>query len=60
MGLIDEQKYEEVARILLKEYYDVLYAHTLKNVVFDLEISNNDVEEAIRKLKEIEKITIFI
>lgn len=58
--LIDEKKYEEVARILLKEYYDVLYAHTLKNVVFDLEISNNKLEEAIQKLKEIEKITIVI
>ncbi|MEK6939842.1 MAG: tRNA 2-selenouridine(34) synthase MnmH [Nanoarchaeota archaeon] len=53
--LIDTGKYEEVARILLKEYYDVLYAHTLKNVKFDLEVKNNKVEEAVKKLKEIEK-----
>lgn len=53
--LIDAGKYEEVARILLKEYYDVLYAHTLKNVKFDLEVKNDKLEEAVRKLKEIEK-----
>lgn len=47
-------KYEEVARILLKEYYDVLYAHTLKQVRFDLEIINNQIDEAIKSLKEIE------
>jgi len=53
--LIDAGKYQEVARILLKEYYDVLYAHTLKNVKFDLEIVNNDVEKAVKELKKIEK-----
>lgn len=58
--LIDEKKYEEVAGILLKEYYDVLYAHTLKHVAFDLEITHNNSEEAIRKLKEIEKIKVKI
>jgi len=60
ISLIDAVKYEEVARILLKEYYDVLYAHTLKQVRFDLEVENNDLIEAITKLKEIEKIKIII
>lgn len=56
IALIDSGEYETVARILLKEYYDVLYAHTLKQVRFELEINNNNQEEAIKELKKIEKI----
>ena len=52
IALVDAKEYEEVAQILLKEYYDVLYAHTLKHIIFDFEISNNNVEKAARKLKE--------
>ena len=55
IALVDAKEYEEVAQILLKEYYDVLYAHTLKHIIFDFEISNNNVEEAARKLQEIIK-----
>ncbi len=60
---IDAGQYEEVARILLKEYYDVLYAHTLKNVRFDVEITNNRLEEAKKELRtkieeDIKKIKI--
>src|SRR3989344_5012481 len=54
--LIDAGKYEEVAKILLKEYYDMLYAHTLKNVKFDLEVKNNQLEEAVKELKKNRKI----
>ncbi|MDP3699177.1 MAG: tRNA 2-selenouridine(34) synthase MnmH [Nanoarchaeota archaeon] len=56
--LIENGNYQDATRILLKEYYDVLYAHTLKNVRFDFEVDNNDLEKAITKLKEIEKKTI--
>ncbi len=52
IAFLDAGRYEEVARILLKEYYDVLYAHTLKNVQFDFQVSNDDLQTAI---KEIEK-----
>ena len=52
---IDTGKYEEVARILLKEYYDVLYAHTLKSVQFDFEASNNDLQTAIKEIKKIKE-----
>lgn len=55
IALIDVGKYEEVARILLKEYYDILYAHTLKSVKFDLEVENNIIMEALQKLKKILK-----
>src|SRR3989338_1419703 len=55
IALIDVEKYEEVAQILLKEYYDVLYAHTLKDVKFDLEVKNNQLEEAVKELKKKEK-----
>jgi len=55
IDLIDAERYEEVVRILLKEYYDVLYAHTLKHIQFDFEVQNDILEGAISKLKEIEK-----
>ncbi len=55
LAFIEEKNYEEAVRILLKEYYDTLYAHTLKDVKFDFEVPNNSITEAIRKLKEIEK-----
>lgn len=55
MTLIEAGNYAEATRIILKEYYDVLYAHTLKDVKFDLEVENNDLGEAIKNLKEIEK-----
>ena len=51
--LIDAGKYEEVAKMLLKEYYDVLYAYTLKNVTFETEVRNDNILEAVRQLKEI-------
>jgi len=60
IALLDAGRYEEVARILLKEYYDVLYTNTLKQVKFDTEISNNKLEEAIKKLKEIESKIAFL
>src|SRR3990167_4572923 len=50
MVLIDAGKYEEVAKILLKEYYDVLYAYTLKNVRFETEVRNDNILEAVRQL----------
>jgi len=53
--LIGAGKHQEVARILLREYYDVLYAHTLKQVRFDIEVLNNDNQEAVSRLKELEK-----
>ncbi len=58
--LIDAGNYEEVARILLKEYYDVLYAHTLKNVKFDIEISNDKIEEAKKEIKNIGKRAYYL
>ncbi len=55
IALIEDGKYQDATRILLKEYYDMLYAHTLKNVKFEFEVENNNLEKAIIKLKEIEK-----
>jgi len=55
INLIENEKYNDATKILLKEYYDVLYAHTLKDVKFDLEVKNDKIDEAVKKLKEIEK-----
>ena len=48
--LIKEGKYDDAVKILLEEYYDPLYSHTLKNVNFDLEISSDDVEKAKKEI----------
>ena len=55
MTLIEAGNYAEATRIILKEYYDVLYAHTLKHVAFSSEISNNDLEEAKKNLEKIKE-----
>ena len=52
MAFIDAGKYHDAARIILKEYYDVLYEHTLKKVDFRVEITNNDMEEGIEGIEK--------
>lgn len=53
LQLLEQQRYREVAAILLQEYYDPLYKRTLKSVRFSYKVKNNKLEEA---KKEIEKI----
>lgn len=53
ISFIENADYMEATKILLKEYYDVLYQHTLRNISFSMEINNNDLEKAVQKIKEI-------
>ena len=52
---LDNQEYVKAAEILLEFYYDPLYNHTLKEIDFSFEITNNDVDETAKELKKIKK-----
>jgi len=50
VNLIEDGKYREAVKILLEEYYDILYSHTLKNVKFDFEVSSDDLDKAEKEI----------
>ncbi len=45
LELLEKKKFEEVARILLEEYYDPLYSHTINNQKYSLVIRPENVRE---------------
>ena len=49
LKLIENKRYLEAARILLEQYYDLRYAHTLNKQQFSYEINNDVLEEGIKK-----------
>ncbi len=51
--LIEEKKHSPAAKILLEEYYDPLYKHSLKKIKFIYEINNDNVNDATIKLKRL-------
>ena len=50
---LDKGEYQEAATILLVDYYDPLYAHTLKQIQFRGEISAETTEEGVEKVKRL-------
>ena len=58
---IDKKEYEKAAEILLLKYYDPLYGHTLNRMDFKATINSDDVDQAVKKIKEyIEKWKIIV
>ncbi len=49
---IDKKEYEKAAEILLLKYYDPLYGHTLNRMDFKATINSDDVDQAVKKIKE--------
>ena len=49
--LINQQNYHNAAKILLEDYYDPLYQHSLKKIKYDFEVNNDNIGEAVVKLK---------
>ena len=47
---IEKKEYTEAAKLILTEYYDPLYKHTLDQMEFSDEINADNVEEAVSKL----------
>ncbi|MFW6450296.1 MAG: tRNA 2-selenouridine(34) synthase MnmH [Nanoarchaeota archaeon] len=50
---MDEGEYENVAEVLLKEYYDPLYSNTIDNIKYDYEINANDIGRSVSKLRNL-------
>ncbi|MBU0470345.1 MAG: tRNA 2-selenouridine(34) synthase MnmH [Nanoarchaeota archaeon] len=48
--LIEEKKFEDATKILLEEYYDLLYVHTLNKQNFSFEVNNDDLEKAAKEI----------
>ncbi len=44
---IENKEYNDAARLILTEYYDPLYKHTLNQMEYSEEINADDVEEAV-------------
>ncbi len=51
--LVDEKKYEEAATIILTEYYDPLYQHTLKNFTYSFMINNDLISQGVKEIKKV-------
>ena len=48
---IDEGNLHEASRIILNDYYDKLYEHTLNEIDYAFEINADDVDKAVMELK---------
>jgi len=48
--LLDQKQYQHAIKILLEEYYDPLYKHTLEQFQFQAEINSDDEEKAITEI----------
>lgn len=49
LKMLEEDKFEELAELILKEYYDPLYSHTVEAIKYDFVIE----KDYIKKIKEI-------
>lgn len=50
IACLDKEEYAAAAKILLMDYYDQLYQHTLKVISFGKEINTDDLEKAKKEL----------
>ncbi len=53
VDLIDAGSYIEAVEILLHDYYDPLYGHTLKDVHCSYTVDNSNIEKAAEQLRKI-------
>lgn len=51
LELLDKEEYEKAAEILLVDYYDPLYQHTLKKKEYAFEVNNDEVEKAVKEIE---------
>jgi tRNA 2-selenouridine synthase len=51
IDFLEKKKFQAAAKILLEYYYDPLYNHTLKQRNFSHQINNDNIDEAVSKLK---------
>lgn len=53
LKLMDEKNYEEVSKILLKDYYDSKYEHYIGQAGCSYTVCNDDMTSCIKELKKI-------
>jgi len=53
LQFIENQQYEDAVKILLTDYYDPLYNHTLKKMNFSYEVNNDEEEKAVEEIMRI-------
>jgi tRNA 2-selenouridine synthase len=53
LDFLENKDFESAAEILLIDYYDPLYAHTLNQVNFDFTVSCNDLDKAVKEIIDI-------
>lgn len=49
---LENKEYEKAAEILLTDYYDPLYNHSLKKLTYTFEIKNNQLDSALKEIME--------
>ncbi len=52
IALLEQKQYHNAITILLTDYYDPLYSHTLKDIQFNTEINNDNLKETLKLLQE--------
>ena len=50
LDYLETKEFEKAAEILLVDYYDPLYAHTLNQVDFSFTVSCNDLDKAVKEI----------
>ncbi|MBS3170078.1 tRNA 2-selenouridine(34) synthase MnmH [Candidatus Woesearchaeota archaeon] len=47
---LEEKDYVRAVKILLRDYYDLLYGHTLRGIQFSAEINSDSIEKAVAEI----------
>lgn len=55
LSSLDAGDYQEAAKILLEQYYDPLYSHTLKRLHVALIVNNDEERQAVQELQKLIK-----
>lgn len=50
---INEKNYHEIARMLIIEYYDPLYSHSIKDYIYAYQIDSNEIDDVLKKVVNI-------
>lgn len=50
--LLDKKDYFEFSKTMLKDYYDPLYTHFVKDFTFEKETSSEDLKQAVKEIEE--------
>ncbi len=55
LKLMEKKEYYQVASILLRDYYDIKYGHTINSMEYELEVETEDLAQAKKKIMDFAK-----